>query len=267
MTAYLSFWISGSQPCGCTGKSCREPKKKKYWCLCSNFRNSDLAAMGYGFAIKIKKKKKVPKVILKCRQSWETLPWTISLKKAFCLAGMNCLHPDIPGVFWGDSPLQNSHLKVSHSSFCHSSGSGLISALDHSPLDEGWKPFNLCMPFPLEQHFSISNYSINVCSIELKCCFYAGLTRWLSGWRLCLQCKRHRRLRFDPWVGKILWRGNGNPLQYSYLENPMDRGAWRATSPLVTKSRTLLSEFLNTPSKIQIGLECSVSFQWKQKLP
>ena len=24
-------------------------------------------------------------------------------------------------------------------------------------------------------------------------------------------------------------RGHGNPLQYSYLENPMDRGAWRAT--------------------------------------
>ena len=29
--------------------------------------------------------------------------------------------------------------------------------------------------------------------------------------------------------GKSLGVGNGNPLQYSSLENPMDRGAWRAT--------------------------------------
>ena len=35
--------------------------------------------------------------------------------------------------------------------------------------------------------------------------------------------------------------GNGNPLQYSCLENPMDRGAWRATVHGVTKSWTQLS--------------------------
>ena len=32
--------------------------------------------------------------------------------------------------------------------------------------------------------------------------------------------------------------GNGNPLQYSCLENPMDRGAWGATVHKVTKSQT-----------------------------
>ena len=35
--------------------------------------------------------------------------------------------------------------------------------------------------------------------------------------------------------------GNGNPLQYSFLENSMDRGAWLATVYGVTKSRTQLS--------------------------
>ena len=30
-------------------------------------------------------------------------------------------------------------------------------------------------------------------------------------------------------TGSIPGRGHGNPLQYSYLENPMDRGAWWAT--------------------------------------
>ena len=32
--------------------------------------------------------------------------------------------------------------------------------------------------------------------------------------------------------------GNGNPLQYSCLENPMDRGAWQATDHRVTRSQT-----------------------------
>ena len=43
-----------------------------------------------------------------------------------------------------------------------------------------------------------------------------------------------KRLGFDPWVGKIPWRGNGSPLQYSGLENPMDRGARRATQSMGT---------------------------------
>jgi len=38
-----------------------------------------------------------------------------------------------------------------------------------------------------------------------------------------LQCGRSG---FDPWVRKFPGEGNGNPLQYSCLENPMDGGAW-----------------------------------------
>ena len=37
--------------------------------------------------------------------------------------------------------------------------------------------------------------------------------------------------------------GNGNPLQYSSLENPMDEGAWQTTVHGVAKSRTRLSNF------------------------
>ena len=32
-----------------------------------------------------------------------------------------------------------------------------------------------------------------------------------------------------PWSGRSLGEGNDYPFQYSCLENPMDRGAWRAT--------------------------------------
>ena len=43
-----------------------------------------------------------------------------------------------------------------------------------------------------------------------------------------------------------LGEGNGNPLQYSCLENPMDGGAWWAAVHGVAKSRTLLNDFTFT---------------------
>ena len=44
-----------------------------------------------------------------------------------------------------------------------------------------------------------------------------------------------------PGSGRSPREGNGNPLQYSCLENPMDRGAWWATVHRVAKSQTQLS--------------------------
>ena len=41
-----------------------------------------------------------------------------------------------------------------------------------------------------------------------------------------------------PVLGRSLEEGNGNPFQYSCLENSMVRGAWRATVHGVTKSQT-----------------------------
>jgi len=45
-----------------------------------------------------------------------------------------------------------------------------------------------------------------------------------------------------PGLGRSPGGGHGNPLQYSCLENPMDRGAWQATVHEVTKSWTRLSD-------------------------
>ena len=47
-----------------------------------------------------------------------------------------------------------------------------------------------------------------------------------------------------PALGRSPGGGHGNPLQYSCLENPMDRGAWWATVYRVTKNRTQLSDGL-----------------------
>ena len=46
-----------------------------------------------------------------------------------------------------------------------------------------------------------------------------------------------------PGLGRSPGEGNGNPLQYSCLENSMDGGAWWATVHGVAKSRTFLSDF------------------------
>ena len=46
-----------------------------------------------------------------------------------------------------------------------------------------------------------------------------------------------------PGLGRSPGEGNGSPLQYSYLENPMDGGAWYATVHGVAKSQTRLSDF------------------------
>ena len=46
--------------------------------------------------------------------------------------------------------------------------------------------------------------------------------------------------------GRFPGEGHGNPLQYSCLENPMDRGAWRATVPGVTKELDKTERLIHT---------------------
>ena len=66
------------------------------------------------------------------------------------------------------------------------------------------------------------------------------------------------RSGFDPWVRKIPREGRGYPLQYSFLENLVDRGAWCAAVHGVTESRTL-TEQLSTHTHLGVpGLSCSM---------
>ena len=51
-----------------------------------------------------------------------------------------------------------------------------------------------------------------------------------------------RDIGLTPGLGRSPGGGHGNPLQYSFLENPMDRGAWQATVHRVAKSLTRLSD-------------------------
>ena len=68
-----------------------------------------------------------------------------------------------------------------------------------------------------------------------------GFPGGASGKEPASQCRRCKKHRFDPWVRKIPWRREWQPLQYSCLKNPMNRGAW--PSHRVTKNWTWLKWF------------------------
>ena len=65
---------------------------------------------------------------------------------------------------------------------------------------------------------------------------------WLDTVKLMYPLSMHSRSHF-PWKKTLSGEGNGTPLQYSCLENPMDGGAWWAAVHEVAKSRTWLSDF------------------------
>ena len=87
-----------------------------------------------------------------------------------------------------------------------------------------------------------------------------GFPDGASGKELPCQCTRRRRHGFNPWVGKIPGGGHGNPLQYSCLENPMDRGAWRAIVHRVAKSRTWLKWLSTHTDKERETLETKTNY-------
>ena len=78
-----------------------------------------------------------------------------------------------------------------------------------------------------------------------------GFPGGASGKECPCQFRRHRRLGFNPWVGKISWRRWWRPLQHSFPGNPMDRGAWWATAHGITKSWTRVSS--SAPNCIHVS--------------
>ena len=84
--------------------------------------------------------------------------------------------------------------------------------------------------------------TVNPCSLLL----FPGGT---SGKEPACQCRRHKRYLFGPGLGGFPGGGHGNPLQYSCLENPLDRGAWQTIVHRVAKSRTWL-KWLSKANKI-----------------
>ena len=85
-----------------------------------------------------------------------------------------------------------------------------------------------------------------------------GLPKWCSGKESACQAGDTGLI---PGSGRSSGEGNGKLLQYSCLENPMDRGAWRATVHGVAESD--MTEWLS----LSLSVVFSFSFQWIYILP
>ena len=73
---------------------------------------------------------------------------------------------------------------------------------------------------------------------------------WPSRWRIGLQCRRHRRLRFDRWVGKIRGRRKWQPTPAFLPEKSHGQRSLAGYSPKGYKELDT-SEWLNTPQNSQ----------------
>ena len=100
--------------------------------------------------------------------------------------------------------------------------------------------FELCLWTPVFILFCLcicyQDVSYDNCFFTL---YYFNLQKGVPGgsWqRLHLQYRSRRTCRLDSWVVKTPWEGNGNPLQYSGLENLMDGRAWWAAAHGVAQS-------------------------------
>ena len=67
------------------------------------------------------------------------------------------------------------------------------------------------------------------------------------------QCKRHKGRELNPGLGRSPGVGKVNPLQYSCLENPKDRGAWWGYSPWCCRESDM-TKWLRTAQHIYIPI-------------
>jgi len=106
-----------------------------------------------------------------------------------------------------------------------------------------------CVLTPFCGKFSLCGHELSAVAHPLcsKPGVFALIVSLKGSWSLtdsskesACQCRRCKRCGFNPWVGKIPGEGNGNPFQYSCLENPMERGAWQAMVHRAARSETRL---------------------------
>ena len=83
-----------------------------------------------------------------------------------------------------------------------------------------------------------------------------------SGKESSCQC---RRPGFDHGSGRSPGEGNGYPLQYSCLQNLMDRGAWWVTVHRVTESQILLRRLRCTHAEYSVKMHVTFIFTGKPK--
>ena len=105
----------------------------------------------------------------------------------------------------------------------------------HAPCDASEEPCSAVLRWPHRAH----SRNLSAVNTDLPMTFLGGSDSKASAYNA-------RDLGSIPGLGRSPREGNGNPLPYSCLENPMDGGAWWATVHGVSKSQTRLSDFTFT---------------------
>ena len=90
-----------------------------------------------------------------------------------------------------------------------------------------------------------------------------GLLCWLNGKESACNVGD---LGSIPGSGRSPGEGNGSPLQYSCMENPMDGGAWQATVHEVPKSWARRNDFTFTFSQVLGRVDFSLGDMWAQEV-
>jgi len=137
------------------------------------------------------------------------------LRGRTCISYISCIGRQVPGRFFTTSTTWEA----------------LKNVIDIVKLPSGcWANLYFYHQHELLPNGSCRRENIKVWSLLIIC---ERLPWWLSGKESSCQC---RRCGLIPRLGRSSGEGNGYPLQYACLENPMDRGAWQAASPWRSES-------------------------------
>ena len=136
-------------------------------------------------------------------------------------SGLPCPPPDLPNS--GVKPAFLTSPALAGRFFTTSTTwEALKNVIDIVKLPSGcWANLYFCHQHELLPNGSCRRENIKVWSLLIVC---ERLPWWLSGTESSCHC----RCGLIPRLGKSSGEGNGYPLQYACLENPMDRGAWQA---------------------------------------
>ena len=113
-----------------------------------------------------------------------------------------------------------------------SQGLGLIFWSPLLPRLPGWHSLHN------RPHLDFSHYRLKIAAPHYR----SGLPLWLSSKESACNARDTWDVGLIPGLGRSPGGGHGSPLQYSCWENPMDKGAWRATVHRVVKSLIWLSK-------------------------
>ena len=114
-----------------------------------------------------------------------------------------------------------------------------IERISHSVMSESLGPHGLLRSWDFSNHTQVNPW-------------------WLSGKRICLYCRRHRRCGFDPWVGKIPWRKKWQPSPVSLSGKPHGQRNLAGYSPWGLKELNTTEQRTHEVFIITFSRSCQV---------